>query len=249
MVTAGAGMGVDSGLPDFRGDEGFWRAYPALRGRSFEDMANPRWFVEDPPTAWGFYGHRLHLYRDTLPHDGFAVLRAWAAHRPTFVVTSNVDGQFQAAGFPADAVWEVHGSIHHLQRVDGRGAIWSAAGVSVAVDTAAVRAFGALPVCPQTGAPARPNVLMFGDLRWVSSRSDAQESAFTAFLHAQAGRRIAVVELGAGTAIPTIRAIGEDLASGGATLIRINPREPAGPPGTVRLASGARAALQAIGGP
>ena len=30
IVAAGAGMGVDSGLPDFRGNEGFWRAYPAL---------------------------------------------------------------------------------------------------------------------------------------------------------------------------------------------------------------------------
>ena len=30
LITAGAGMGVDSGLPDFRGTEGFWRAYPAL---------------------------------------------------------------------------------------------------------------------------------------------------------------------------------------------------------------------------
>lgn len=29
LITAGAGMGVDSGLPDFRGSEGFWRAYPA----------------------------------------------------------------------------------------------------------------------------------------------------------------------------------------------------------------------------
>lgn len=31
VITAGAGMGVDSGLPDFRGPEGFWRAYPPLR--------------------------------------------------------------------------------------------------------------------------------------------------------------------------------------------------------------------------
>ncbi|WP_269843530.1 Sir2 family NAD-dependent protein deacetylase [Campylobacter pinnipediorum] len=28
IITAGAGMGVDSGLPDFRGDKGFWNAYP-----------------------------------------------------------------------------------------------------------------------------------------------------------------------------------------------------------------------------
>ena len=30
LFTAGAGMGVDSGLPDVRGNEGFWRAYPPL---------------------------------------------------------------------------------------------------------------------------------------------------------------------------------------------------------------------------
>ena len=30
LVATGAGMGVDSGLPDFRGRDGFWRAYPAL---------------------------------------------------------------------------------------------------------------------------------------------------------------------------------------------------------------------------
>ena len=28
LIGAGAGMGVDSGLPEFRGKEGFWRAYP-----------------------------------------------------------------------------------------------------------------------------------------------------------------------------------------------------------------------------
>ena len=43
IVTAGAGMGVDSGLPDFRGNEGFWKAYPPMKkiGASFIDMANP----------------------------------------------------------------------------------------------------------------------------------------------------------------------------------------------------------------
>ena len=48
IIAAGAGMGVDSGLPDFRGDLGFWRAYPLLREKnlSFEDMANPQWFCE-----------------------------------------------------------------------------------------------------------------------------------------------------------------------------------------------------------
>ena len=53
LITAGAGFGVDSGLPDFRGTQGFWRAYPAL-GRAripFEAIANPAAFAHDPQQA------------------------------------------------------------------------------------------------------------------------------------------------------------------------------------------------------
>jgi NAD-dependent SIR2 family protein deacetylase len=41
LINAGAGIGVDSGLPDLRGDQGFWKAYPPLArlGLSFVDMA------------------------------------------------------------------------------------------------------------------------------------------------------------------------------------------------------------------
>lgn len=64
LVTAGAGIGVDSGLPDFRGTHGFWRAYPALRHERFEfhEIASPHAFRAHAPLAWGFYGHRLALY-------------------------------------------------------------------------------------------------------------------------------------------------------------------------------------------
>src|SRR4028118_1532836 len=84
LITAGAGMGVDSGLPDFRGNEGFWKAYPPLQrlGISFVEMANPRWFHDDPHLAWGFYGHRLQLYRDTTPHQGFPILLEWGRRAP-----------------------------------------------------------------------------------------------------------------------------------------------------------------------
>ena len=33
LITAGAGMGVDSGLPDFRGNQGFWNLHPTMRRR------------------------------------------------------------------------------------------------------------------------------------------------------------------------------------------------------------------------
>src|ERR1700691_5895861 len=116
LVTAGAGMGVDSGLPDFRGAQGFWRAYPAIAkiGLSFEEMANPSWFKKNPHLAWAFYGHRLNLYRNTTPHQGFKQLLEIGAAKPggCFVFTSNVDGHFQRAGFSPEQIVECHGSIH-----------------------------------------------------------------------------------------------------------------------------------------
>ena len=59
LITAGAGMGVDSGLPDFRGDSGFWQAYPALAKAKlrFHEIASPATFANDPALAWGSYGH------------------------------------------------------------------------------------------------------------------------------------------------------------------------------------------------
>src|SRR5262245_42623494 len=80
LIGAGAGIGVDSGLPDFRGDQGFWRAYPPYERLQldFVSLANPRWFFADPTLAWGFYGHRMELYRRTVPHLGFEILRGWA---------------------------------------------------------------------------------------------------------------------------------------------------------------------------
>ena len=84
LITAGAGMGVDSGLPDFRGNAGFWKAYPAAKkiGASFVEMANPVWFEKEPALAWAFYGHRLLMYRETTPHKGFFQLLQIAEAKP-----------------------------------------------------------------------------------------------------------------------------------------------------------------------
>ena len=226
LITAGAGMGVDSGLPDFRGGQGFWRAYPAL-GRArieFERIANPAAFDEDPALAWGFYGHRLRLYRDTVPHPGYELLRRLGARLPAgcFVFTSNVDGQFQKAGFDATRISECHGSIHYLQCVDACSeAIWSADDFSPQVDEAHCRLVSALPRCPQCGALARPNILMFGDWRWLEQRTAAQQRGLQAWLRGV--ERLLVIEIGAGTDVPTVRRFGESLPG---RLIRINPRAP-----------------------
>ncbi len=229
VITAGAGMGVDSGLPDFRGDQGFWNAYPMYRqlGIDFIGAANPAHFERDPAFGWGFYGHRTNLYRQTVPHRGFRLLRDWGTrfNLDTFVVTSNVDGQFQKAGFRDDQLLEVHGSIHHLQCLTPCGqAIWDNE-EEIAVDFSTMRARH-VPRCPHCGGTARPNILMFGDYSWLPSRSHGQRMRFDLFCDQHRHDPLLVVELGAGTAIPTIRHLSENLgASRGATVLRINPRE------------------------
>lgn len=231
VITAGAGMGVDSGLPDFRGDRGFWRAYPAYSrlGLSFVDCADPCHFADDPSFAWGFYGHRTNLYRDSVPHDGFHIIRKWIERNNAdyFVVTSNVDGQFQKEGYAEERILEVHGSIHWLQcQIPCTCNIWRNDEV-IKVDETSMRAALPLPRCPDCGGVSRPNILMFGDGFWLSDRTRIQQHAFDRFLVKNSDRRIAVIEMGAGTAIPTIRAISERIGWGfeHAAVIRVNPRE------------------------
>lgn len=230
IITAGAGMGVDSGLPDFRGDRGFWQAYPMYErlGLSFVAAANPRHFERDPLFGWGFYGHRTNLYRQTQPHVGFSLLLDWIERYDLagFVVTSNVDGQFQKAGFAAESLLEVHGSIHHLQCLSPCcHDIWPNQ-AEFKIDQASMRASRA-PGCPSCGGVARPNILMFGDFSWLSDRTSAQEERFDRFIQQHRGKKMVVVEMGAGSAVPTIRYLSENLGShSGVDVIRINPREP-----------------------
>ena len=253
LITAGAGMGVDSGLPDFRGNEGFWQAYPPIAklGLSFVELANPRWFVNDPALAWGFYGHRYRLYRKTTPHDGFQILRRWTEAKTGggFVFTSNVDGHFQKAGFAEENIVECHGSLLHLQCVKPCcAASWPIPGeFQFDFDETTMRARGELPRCLKCGGLARPNVLMFDDFAWDPGRTSVQQVRFNLWLRRLARGRIAVIELGAGTHVPTVREASAQLAtSAGVPLIRINLRESQGPRGTLSLAGGALEILRAL---
>lgn len=248
LITAGAGMGIDSGLPDFRGTGGFWSVYPALgRARiAFESIANPAAFEQDARLAWGFYGHRLALYRSTQPHTGFQRLRELGQRleHGSFVFTSNVDGQFQKAGFSPAGICEVHGSIHHLQCSGPcHEGIWSADGYRPDVDEDACRERGELPTCPRCGALARPNILMFGDWSWIERRTTLQHQALQQWL-AEVERPLCI-EIGAGTHIPTVRYFSERQ---GWRLIRINPGEPEIPnPATgLGMALGAVAGLETL---
>ena len=247
IITAGAGMGVDSGLPDFRGPGGFWGVYPAL-GRArirFEEITNPSTFISHPRLAWGFYGHRLNMYREVDPGPVFGILLGVARRlrNDCFVFTSNVDGHFQKAGFDGDRVIECHGSIHHLQclnqcKID----IWPASTFRPKIDEGAGELLGDLPVCPRCGRLARPNILMFGDFGWLEDRTSQQWERLA--LWRQAVERPVVIEIGAGLAVPSVRHFSEMQSR---PLIRINPDEPDVPlPTDVALRMGATQAVRGI---
>ena len=251
VIGAGAGMGVDSGLPDFRGNEGFWKAYPPMEraGLSFYDLANPKWFDADPNRAWGFYGHRRNLYRETHPHEGFQTLLDWGRAKSGgyFVYASNVDGHFQAAGFDPDCIVECHGAINLMQCAEPCSRkIWQAEQVEIDVDLESFRACGELPRCGECGSIARPNILMFSDSRWIEDATGYQYDRYSEWLQRLKDFRVTVIEIGAGTAVPTVRHHCERISSRfGGTLIRINPRESEGA-NAVSVALGAAEALDVI---
>ncbi len=231
LITAGAGIGVDSGLPDFRGNKGFWKHYPPFEklGLNFIDLANPMWFSRDPELAWGFYGHRLNLYRSTKPHKGFDILLKWAKQKNDnyFVFTSNVDGQFQKAGFDENRIYEVHGSIHYLQCSKNCSQnVWFN-NENVVINTNTMRAKQPLPRCPNCNSISRPNILMFSDWSWISTKYDLQEQRLSDWLNENSNKKIIIIEIGAGTGVPTVRFFSERVASNfDSYLIRINLREP-----------------------
>lgn len=217
--------------------------------RDFASVASPRTFHDQPDLAWGFYGHRLIVYRKTAPHAGFALLREWGERMPRGyrVFASNVDGQFQKAGFSQDHIYECHGSIHFLQCLEPcSDDIWSADAFAPTVDEAQCSLDGPMPRCPHCGRLARPNVYMFGDVGWIEARAQRQIARLETWLSPV--HRPLVIELGAGTAIPSVRHFSHRVVHDfGGRLIRINPREFAVPTALdIGLHTGALAGLTQI---
>jgi NAD-dependent SIR2 family protein deacetylase len=249
LVVAGAGMGVDSGLPDYRSADGFWHDYPqfARLGLKLDEMANAEWFSRDEMAAWGFYAHRQRLYAEAVPHRGFEVLRALLGHWQRgdyWVFTSNIDSQFQKAGFDVDRICECHGSLSWLQCSNNECVrrCWYQV-VHADVDERTMRCSDAaqLPRCPRCNSVARPNVSMFGDTEdtFVQKRYWEQKSRLLRWLRRQrdindkSGTYTAVVELGCGMSIHSIRVESEALCTRrpDIRMLRVNPTDFAVPSG------------------
>lgn len=229
IITAGAGMGVDSGLPDFRGKEGFWRAYPIFKrlNINMENIANPKSFKTNPSLAWAFYGHRHSLYQDTKTHKGFDLLLNLAKQKEDyFIITSNIDGHFQKAGFNTNRIYECHGNLYTLQCTNKKcKTLWCLnERIEVDMETFSTKTF---PKCPKCGKTARPNILMFFDYDFNPTITEYQYALYKHFIDKNKHKKATIIEIGAGKTIPTIRALGESLATRmkKSHFIRINPMD------------------------
>ena len=95
-----------------------------------------------------------------------------------------------------------------------------------------------LPQCPICGRIARPNILMFGDWQWVEDyHAQQREKYFDWIATLSSEQHVTVIEIGAGTAVPSVRNESEKQTRGpNRDLIRINVRESEGPRHCISLA-------------
>ena len=110
LVLSGAGVSAESGIPTFRGNDGYWRVgsvnYTPMQ------LATAAMFAVQPETVWSWYLARFRRARGAEPNDAHrAVARIQAAYpERSFLVTQNVDGLHQRAGSPAATTFSIHGS-------------------------------------------------------------------------------------------------------------------------------------------
>ncbi len=185
-------------------------------------------FMQQQSDVFASLAHRRHLDREDI--------------EPVEEITTELAAE--------DRLVECHGSIHHLQCLRGSCAgIRSADAFQLHVDEATFRARAPLPRCPGCTGRYRPNVLMFGDFGWNPARTEAQEARLEAWLAGLGGAKLAIIECGAGTGVPTVRHFSEQVArQREATLVRLNVREPEVPEGQIGIAMGALRALREIDG-
>jgi NAD-dependent deacetylase len=189
VVLTGAGVSTESGIPDFRSQEGIWASYDPMEVASLDG------FRRDPVRVWEFYARRLAVLDEAEPNDAHrALARLEELGLVEAIVTQNVDGLHQRAG--SRNVLEVHGSI--------RGAVCPGCGTQVGAER--VRALLPLPVCV-CGDVLKPGVVLFGELLPVATLESATELARRARLLLIVGSTLEVHPV-AGLPFETLRAGG-----------------------------------------
>ena len=106
LVLTGAGVSAESGIPTFRGKDGYWRKLDPAQ------LATPEAFARDPKLVWEWYRERRQRIRNAQPNAAHEAITRLAQHADEFLlVTQNVDDLHARAGFPKEKMVQIHGDI------------------------------------------------------------------------------------------------------------------------------------------
>jgi NAD-dependent deacetylase len=115
VFLTGAGVSAESGIPTFRGAEGYWRI--GSRHYHPQELATHAAFDEMPEEVWAWYLYRRGVCRAARPNEAHrAIARCEERLGDRFVlVTQNVDGLHLRAGNSAARTYQVHGNIDYFR--------------------------------------------------------------------------------------------------------------------------------------
>ena len=160
IAFTGAGISVESGIPDFRGAQGLWQKYDP------EEYAHIDAFRSDPDRIWSMLKDMFLIIKEAKPnpaHIGLAELERMGYL--SSVITQNVDGLHQAAG--SRRVIEFHGSHRTL----------SCPKCSTTIDGASLTVEDLPPRCSRCSSLLKPDVVFFGEpIPWEAQVSSLKES-------------------------------------------------------------------------
>lgn len=167
LVLTGAGISAESGIPTFRGEEGYWRV--GSRNYFPEQLATRAAFASMPDEIWGFYLYRRSVCRAAAPNAGHRALVTLehALGERFLLVTQNVDGLHLRAGQSLARCYQIHGNIDFMRALHDRDGALFALPEALGETWERGRAIGAreraLLVSPVDSSPARPHVLWFDE--------------------------------------------------------------------------------------
>lgn len=152
VVSTGAGMSRESGIPTFReAREGLWERFDP------EELATEKAFRRAPARVWTWYAQRRAAMASCTPHAGHRALVQLESIVPELlVVTQNIDGLHQASG--SRDVVELHGSIRRFRCIDCRRAADVPPEIALALEEREP------PSCASCGSALRPDVVWFGEM-------------------------------------------------------------------------------------
>lgn len=152
LVITGAGISAESGIPTFRGKEGYWRNLDPAQ------LATPEAFARDPQLVWEWYRERRQRIRAARPNAAHELLIKLAQQSRDFLlVTQNVDdlhtrAQIDGARLAEEKIVRIHGDIF----------VTRCSNCDFAVREIE-RDPDELPKCPRCQALMRPGVVWFGE--------------------------------------------------------------------------------------